>query len=149
MEITTQNEAETETLATSLARDLKPGDTILLRGLLGTGKSVFARAMIRTLCADPGLEVPSPTFTLVQQYDAPLAPLWHFDFYRLKAPEDIYELGWEEALSGGIIIAEWPEKIGSLAPRPRLDILIQPSRNEADTRIITITDNRKTHGEIG
>lgn len=87
------------------------------------GKSVFARALIRELTVQPDLEVPSPTFTLVQTYDTIKGPLWHFDLYRIKAPEDVYELGWEDALSEGIVLVEWPSRLNStLAPHNRLEI---------------------------
>ena len=85
---------------------------------------MFARAAIRALCGDPGLDVPSPTFTLVQVYDAPIAPLWHFDLYRLKEPAEIYELGWEDCLAGGIAIVEWPDRIEALLPARRIDVAI-------------------------
>lgn len=114
--------------AADYARTLVPGDVVLLHGDLGAGKSVFARAVIRTLCADAALAVPSPTFTLVQTYDSPLAPIWHFDLYRLEDPEDVYETGWEEALSGGLVLVEWPERLGALAPKrsKHVTITIEP-----------------------
>ena len=65
---------------------------------------------------DPNLIVPSPTFTLVETYDTPLGPYWHFDLYRLETPEQVYELGWEEALAEGVVLVEWPERLGALLP---------------------------------
>lgn len=110
----------TATLAASLAPYLGKGDVIALNGELGTGKTTFARGLINAL-ASPD-EVPSPTFTLVQVYEAPLAPLWHFDLYRINAPEDVYELGIEEALAEGICLIEWPDRLGKLLPRDRLEV---------------------------
>lgn len=139
--ITTRDVAETESAALTLVPLLCPGDVVFLRGDLGVGKSVFARALIRALTGDPGLEVPSPTFTLVQTYDTPSGPLSHYDFYRIRDPEEIWELGWEDARAGGIILAEWPEKIGpALAPRDRLEIVFSPLPDDPKTgRVLTLT----------
>ncbi len=133
-----RSEDETARIAAELAAKTKVGDMLFLRGPLGSGKSVFARALIRALAGDPGLEVPSPTFTLVQTYDTQAGALWHFDFYRLKNPEEIYELGWEEALAGGVILAEWPERLGGLLPPAHLDIRFAGVENEPQSRIIRI-----------
>jgi len=107
-------------LAASLAPYLGKGDVVALNGELGTGKTTFARGLINAL-AGPD-EVPSPTFTLVQVYEAPQAPLWHFDLYRISAPEDAYELGIEEALAEGICLIEWPDRLGKLLPRDWLEV---------------------------
>lgn len=132
------SESDTAAIAAELAARLGPGDILLLRGNLGAGKTVLARALIRALCSDDTLEVPSPTFTLVQAYDTPKGPLWHFDLYRLKDPEEIYELGWEDALAGGIVIVEWPERLGNLTPAQYLDIRIKAVENEPGKRNIEI-----------
>lgn len=110
------DEAATEQLGAGLAARLKPGDVIGLKGDLGAGKTTLARAIIRAAMNDPHLIVPSPTFTLVETYDTPLGPYWHFDLYRLETPEQIYELGWEEALAEGVVLVEWPERLGVLLP---------------------------------
>ncbi len=117
-----KSEAETAQHAQDMATHLRPGDVVCLYGDLGLGKSVFARALIRHLSNDAALEVPSPTFTLVQTYDTQAGPLWHFDLYRLKDPDEVYELGWEEALAEAINIVEWPERLGYLLPAKRIDI---------------------------
>lgn len=122
MEWITKSEEETAAVAVQLAPTLKTGDVLCLHGDLGMGKSVFARALIRTLTGNPDQEVPSPTFTLVQTYDAAGTEIWHFDLYRLKDPDEVYELGWEEALGGAISIIEWPVRLGHLLPADRLDI---------------------------
>ncbi len=111
------DEGATEALGAALAERLKPGDVVGLKGELGAGKTTLARAILRAAAGDPDLVVPSPTFTLVEVYDTPRGTYWHFDLYRLEAPEQVYELGWEEALAGGIVLIEWPERLGALLPR--------------------------------
>lgn len=111
------SEDETVQFAQDMASGMRPGTVLCLQGDLGAGKSTFARAMIRALCADPALEVPSPTFTLVQTYDGAKCPVWHFDLYRLKDPDDIWNVDWEDAQSGGnIVIVEWPDRLGPYRP---------------------------------
>ncbi len=110
-------EAATEQLGATLARRLKPGDVVGLKGDLGAGKTTLARAIVRAAANDPDLIVPSPTFTLVEVYDTPRGAFWHFDLYRLETPEQVYELGWEEALAEGIVLMEWPERLGPLLPK--------------------------------
>lgn len=115
MEFLSHSEQETEEFARQLAEDLRPGDILLLEGDLGAGKSTLARALIRYLSDEPGLEVPSPTFTLVQTYETRRGIIWHYDLYRIKDPDEIWELGWEDALADGIVIVEWPERLRGLA----------------------------------
>jgi tRNA threonylcarbamoyladenosine biosynthesis protein TsaE len=112
--------AGTGRLAAALARVARPGDVIALQGPLGAGKTAFARAFIRALGAED--EVPSPTFTLVQLYELSPAFVWHFDLYRIARPEEVHELGLDEALSEGISLIEWPERLGRLLPAERLDL---------------------------
>ena len=111
------DETATEQLGATLAARLKPGDVVGLKGELGAGKTTLARAILRAAADDPALIVPSPTFTLVEVYDTPRGTYWHFDLYRLDAPEQIYELGWEEARAEGIVLLEWPERLGPLLPK--------------------------------
>jgi tRNA threonylcarbamoyladenosine biosynthesis protein TsaE len=111
----TTSEDETAALAAQLAAGAAKGDVFTLQGVLGAGKSVFARGFIRSL-AGQNTEVPSPTFTLIQTYDTAKGSIWHFDLYRLKDPEEIYETGWEEALADGITLVEWPQRLGNLLP---------------------------------
>jgi tRNA threonylcarbamoyladenosine biosynthesis protein TsaE len=118
------DEAATAALATSLAALARPGDVIALRGDLGAGKTTFARAFIRAY-GDTDEEVPSPTFTLVQIYETGVAPIWHFDLYRLTAAEEAWELGVEDAFGMGIALIEWPDRLGRLLPRHRLDITLE------------------------
>ena len=108
--------AATERLATRLARTVRPGDALLLEGPLGAGKSTLARAFLRALAGDPLLEVPSPSYTLMQSYELPAGVVaHHFDLYRLSGPADLGELGWEEAREG-IVLVEWPDRLGTLRP---------------------------------
>jgi tRNA threonylcarbamoyl adenosine modification protein YjeE len=117
------DEAATAVLAARIAAHAAPGDVIALKGDLGAGKTSFARAFIRARGAAEE-EVPSPTFTLVQVYEAGGAAIWHFDLYRLTAAEQAWELGIEEAFGSGISLIEWPERLGSLLPRRRLEIAL-------------------------
>jgi tRNA threonylcarbamoyladenosine biosynthesis protein TsaE len=114
------DEAATRALAAAIAQVSGRGDLIALKGDLGAGKTTFARAFIRALGG--GDEVPSPTFTLVQLYHAEAGEIWHFDLYRLRSPEEVWELGIEEALADGISLIEWPERIVDLLPDRRLEI---------------------------
>jgi tRNA threonylcarbamoyladenosine biosynthesis protein TsaE len=127
--------AATEALAAAVAARARPGDAILLEGPLGAGKSAFARAFLRSASRDPALEVPSPTFTLVQSYDLPASPAHHFDLWRLDGPGGLAELGWEEARDG-IVLVEWPDRLGTL--RPALTIALAPG-DSADARRATLT----------
>jgi len=111
----------TRDLAKCLARLAKRGDVIALSGDLGSGKTEFARAFIRAL-TDPDEDVPSPTFTLVQTYENMEMEIWHFDLYRLEHPEEVFELGIEEAVHDGMALIEWPDRMGTYIPRDRLDI---------------------------
>lgn len=130
MEITLENLAATEALAARLARLARPGDALLLTGPLGVGKSALARAFLRAAAGDAALEVPSPTFTLLQSYDLPGGiAAHHFDLYRLTGPEGLLELGWDEARQG-IVLVEWPERLGHFAPPDALHVQLAPGACE-------------------
>ena len=125
--------AETALFAEDVALALAPGDCLCLSGDLGAGKTTFARALIRSIADDPALEVPSPTFTLVQSYPLRL-PIAHLDLYRIGSPDEIDELGLEDALSDGAALIEWPEKADDRLPRDRVVIRfdgIGPGRTAA------------------
>lgn len=109
------DEAATARFGEDLAAALKAGDVLALKGELGAGKTTLARAAIRALAGDDMLDVPSPTFTLQQSYEARF-PVHHFDLYRLSDPQEIEELGFFEAIAEGAALVEWPEKAGSLLP---------------------------------
>ena len=127
------DETATAALAARLAAVVRPGDIIALKGELGTGKTAFARAFIRARGNED--EVPSPTFTLVQVYDVGPTAIWHFDLYRIRAPEEAWELGIEDAFTAGVSLIEWPERLGLLLPERRLEITFtfgdQPSARQA------------------
>ena len=118
------DEAATERLGAALAERLRPRDVVALVGGLGAGKTTLARAILRAASGDPGLIVPSPTFTLAEVYDTPRGPFWHFDLYRLEEPEQVFELGWEEARTDGIALVEWAERLGPLLPHERLTVTL-------------------------
>lgn len=125
------DEVATARLATRLASHACQGDVIALVGGLGAGKTSLAREFLRARAGDPRLEVPSPTFTLVQPYDLPGGAVWHFDLYRLKRPEEAWELGIEEAFGHVIALIEWPENLGELLPAERLTVELAPGRSPA------------------
>ena len=113
--LTLRDPSVTERLAAQIAPVLTAGDTLLLEGDIGAGKTTFARALIRARIGRAE-DVPSPTFTLVQTYDAGPVEIWHCDLYRLGAPEDVLELGLDEAFDSAICLVEWPDRLGSGAP---------------------------------
>jgi tRNA threonylcarbamoyl adenosine modification protein YjeE len=121
-EVDLADEEDTRRLAEDVAAMLAPGDMVALGGGLGAGKTVFARAMIRALAHDPGLNVPSPTFPLRIDYPLPRFAIAHADLYRIGDASEAEELGLEEALAGGALIVEWPERLGRPLSPDRLDI---------------------------
>ena len=132
--LTLPDVAATEALATRIARVLRPGDAVLLAGPLGAGKSALARALLRSLLADPALEVPSPSYTLVQAYDAPWGTVWHFDLWRLDDPRALTELGWDGAQDDAVIV-EWPDRLP--APPPGA-LHVTLALADGDARIATL-----------
>ncbi|MGF9566356.1 tRNA (adenosine(37)-N6)-threonylcarbamoyltransferase complex ATPase subunit type 1 TsaE [Neorhizobium sp. JUb45] len=130
-----EDDAATARLGEDLAMALKAGDCLALSGDLGAGKSTLARAFLRALADDEALEVPSPTFTLVQTYPLRI-PVAHFDLYRLADSSELDELGFDEALADGICIVEWPEVAEGALPRDRILLALQ---HQASGRLATIT----------
>lgn len=126
LELRTEN--DTARLAESLAIALASGDTILLFGDLGAGKSFFARCFIRQLLG-PETEVPSPTFTLVQTYQAPDFEIWHCDLYRLTDETEAIELGLDDALKSAVCLIEWPERLGPFAPTDAIELHLMHQEN--------------------
>jgi tRNA threonylcarbamoyladenosine biosynthesis protein TsaE len=135
--------AATAALAASIAGVARRGDVILLEGPLGAGKTEFARAFLRTATDDPTLEVPSPTFTLVQSYDTALGRVHHYDLWRVQDSEALSELGWDEACDD-IVLVEWPDRLGPLQPPGALTVSLRPYSN--DQREATLTGWRDRLG---
>lgn len=133
IELTAQGESGTAAIAAAVARVCAAGDVIALSGVLGSGKTVFARGFVRALTgADE--DVPSPTFTLVQIYAAVPAPIYHFDLYRLEDAEEVWELGIEDAFAEGIALIEWPERLGTVLPAARLDVAFAVDDDDPEIR---------------
>ncbi|HML29617.1 MAG TPA: tRNA (adenosine(37)-N6)-threonylcarbamoyltransferase complex ATPase subunit type 1 TsaE, partial [Hyphomicrobium sp.] len=130
-------EGDVSRLAQELAFLVQPGDTLALEGDLGAGKSTFARALIRAIAGDASLEIPSPTFTLVQSYETPRFEIVHFDLYRLSDPSEIDELGLDAALSRGIAIIEWPSRGTGRIPADRLTLRFDET-SAADRRNVRL-----------
>jgi tRNA threonylcarbamoyl adenosine modification protein YjeE len=118
------NEEALHRLVTDIAIALEPGDMITLSGDLGAGKTTFARALIRHLAGDPTIEVPSPSFTLIQTYDLPRFPVVHADLYRLSGAAELAELGFEDLPADAVTLLEWPDRAAGSLPPDRLDIAI-------------------------
>ncbi|MGR3343016.1 MAG: tRNA (adenosine(37)-N6)-threonylcarbamoyltransferase complex ATPase subunit type 1 TsaE [Paracoccaceae bacterium] len=128
----------TAAFAARLAPFLRPGDTLLLDGEIGTGKTHFARAIIQARLATVGRaeDVPSPTYTLVQTYTDGITDILHADLFRLTTPEDVFDLGLDDAFSEAVCIVEWPDRLAG--HRPNGAILIKfETRNEPSVRVLT------------
>ncbi|MCC8461816.1 MAG: tRNA (adenosine(37)-N6)-threonylcarbamoyltransferase complex ATPase subunit type 1 TsaE [Rickettsia endosymbiont of Ecitomorpha arachnoides] len=121
---TLNNEEETKKLAKLFAQRLKPNDIVLLNGDLGSGKTFFCREIIKYFCGE-NTSIISPTFNLLQTYKSSNFTIYHYDLYRLKSPEEIYELGFEEALSGNLVLIEWSEIIKHLLSPPLIEVNLE------------------------
>ena len=127
----------TAAFGAELAAMLVPGDLIVLNGDLGAGKTALARAVIRTLAGDPSMDVPSPTFALVQPYDTSIGPVLHADLYRLGVPREIDELGLLDN-PAAIVLVEWAERAPELAAAASIVIdLAIPTGGEG--RLVSVT----------
>lgn len=144
---TLSNTDATDRLGKKLAQRLEPGDAILLSGQIGTGKTHLARAIIRALFAEQGVDevdIPSPTYTLVQTYDLPMCAIWHADLYRLGDPSEITELGLDAAFETDISLVEWPELLET-PPSTALKIALEVVENG---RRVTLTSNAKKWSDL-
>jgi len=118
------DERGTRRLMVDLASALMPGDFVTLSGDLGAGKTTFARALIRYLAGDETIEVPSPTFTLVQSYELPHFPLVHIDLYRATSVTDLTEIGLDDLPETAVVLLEWPDRAAGLLPANRFDLTL-------------------------
>jgi tRNA threonylcarbamoyladenosine biosynthesis protein TsaE len=130
MQVPLADLAATEALAARVARAARAGDAILLAGPLGAGKTAFARAFLRAAARDPALEVPSPSYTLVQTYETPRFRAHHFDLWRLDGPVSLAELGWDDARAD-LVLVEWPDRLGALRPEDALSVSLAHGAGEA------------------
>ncbi len=137
LSISVSTEEETQQVAKTLSAYLKIGDVVRLDGTLGAGKTAFARALVRSLVASE-IEVPSPTFNLLLTYETSSGPVYHYDFYRLEDPEEVWELDIEDALESGITLMEWTERLEDLAPKAALQIEITIPTGADTSRILHI-----------
>lgn len=134
-------------LARNLSLQVRPGDYLALEGDLGTGKTSFARYFISALhdkesAGDEAqgilMEIPSPTFTICQDYSTGRVPVFHYDFYRLGEPDEVLELGLDEALERAVVLAEWSEKIAPYVPADRLEIRLDMSAGQPERRDVQL-----------
>ncbi len=123
-------EDQLRALAKDFAKTVNFPNIVCLYGDLGAGKSTFCRTIIQTLLGDADHVVPSPTFTLVQEYECATGTIYHFDLYRLQNAEDLIELNIEEALQSGLCLIEWPDRLGTFMPGSKIDLHI---KKESDT----------------
>lgn len=132
------NPNDTLELANTIAKFATSGTPILLYGTLGVGKTFFTTQLIRTLTQNPNENVPSPTFSILQQYSCPTGTISHYDLYRIKDTNELFELNLDEALSSHITIIEWPEMIADYVDEnfPHVDIHFAITK---DSRTATIT----------
>jgi tRNA threonylcarbamoyl adenosine modification protein YjeE len=136
VEILLKSKEDTKHLAKVIAYKVRAQDVITLKGDLGVGKTAFSKYFINAIVGHE-IEVTSPTFTLVNQYDAPNFTVCHYDLYRLEHIAEAHELGIEEAFSKGVSIIEWPDIINNLLPEDRLEICLEYGQQEEE-RIVKI-----------
>lgn len=133
-EIITASAEETQSFASRLAKELKPGDVLCLRGGLGAGKTAFTQGLARGLGVSE--YVTSPTFTIVNVYESGSMPLYHFDVYRIADSDEMYEIGYDEYIYGeGVSVIEWPQLIEDILPEERYDVIIEKLDDENGRRI--------------
>ena len=140
VEIILPTENATQEIGKKLSHLAQIGDVFCLFGTLGMGKSVLARAFVQELCGNT--EVPSPTFTLLQTYEAPDFDIYHFDLYRIKSPDEIFEIGVEDAIYSGVSLIEWPEKMSPYLPRDVIKLELLPFNNGRKLIISSKSDKK-------
>jgi N-acetylmuramate 1-kinase len=147
--LTLADEAATRRFAADVANMLEPGDFIALHGGLGAGKTTFVRAMIAHLANDAAIEVPSPTFTLVQAYDLPRFRVVHADLYRVGGVDELAELGLDE-MADSVVAMEWPDRAGGALPKDRIDIAfsLAPHNNGAERRLVQMEGRGAAAGRV-
>lgn len=140
--LTLTSPEETATLAARMSGLLGGGDVILLHGPIGSGKTHFARSLIQTLLNEHGVleDVPSPTFTIVQTYEAGDLDIWHADLYRLGHPDDVIELGLADAFEEALCLIEWPDRLGEFTPENALHLTFLADKAE-DTRHLSLSSS--------
>lgn len=139
MHLSLNDPAATKRVGAKLAAILRAGDVVALYGGLGAGKTTLSRGVIQAALGEH-IDIPSPTYNLVNVYEGAIAPIWHFDLYRLNTVDEVFELGWDDT-DTGICLIEWPENAGAHLPNTRLDITLEI---RDDARTVQFTP----HGEI-
>ena len=124
----------TAAAAAALARLSRRGDVFCLYGARGAGKTTFARGFLRALGIEE--EIPSPTFNLALTYETALGMVWHFDLYRLSTPDEVIELGMEDAFTDGICLIEWPDRLGPWMPENRIEIHLSDTNDGASRELV-------------
>ncbi len=138
-----------ESATTALAGVIKPvvgaGDVLLLDGPVGAGKSFFARALISTMLAEHGLveDIPSPTFTLVQTYQAGDLEIWHSDLYRLTSVDEVAELGLLDAFATALCLVEWPDRLREELPTDALTLAFALGKTAGERQVVISSANRR------
>ena len=140
--------AATHDFAARIAQCLRPGDTLLLEGDIGAGKTHFARSLIQSVQREPE-DVPSPTFTLIQSYDTTRGEMIHADLYRLSGPDEIAELGLWEAFGTRICLVEWPDRLGAEAPEAAITLRFEPGPDPDSRRLTAFGDPEIWAARVG
>jgi len=144
--LTFNSEDETARFAAKLGAILRPGDTVLLDGDIGAGKTFLARSLIQSLQDNPE-DVPSPTFTLIQTYETSAGEVWHSDLYRIGTTDELEELGLFDAFETAICLVEWPDRLGDQTPTDALKIQMTADPQTVDQRHITIEGPKTKWGD--
>lgn len=135
------NLARMQKFADALSKHLKQGDCLLLNGDLGAGKTQFSKFLIQALVKDK-IDVPSPTFTIVQTYDSDDLEIWHFDLYRIGDVDELEEIGWFEDIKNRLSLVEWPDRLGTYAPKNALEVSISIQENDLRCVRLSTSDQK-------